>query len=63
MVTHRGYTAEQEKNHHVWIYDSSGVAVCHMSYTKKLSDEKLRQAIDEFLKLKEKLDTAKSREG
>ena len=56
MITHRGYTAEQERNHHVWISDSDGAAICHMAYTKKLSDEELRGAIDDFLNMMEQLD-------
>ncbi len=59
MITHRGYTAEQVSNHHVWVSDSSGNAICHMSYTKKLSDEELRLAIDNFLDMLDTLDTSK----
>ena len=48
-LEHRGYTIVQSpRNHHVMI-GKEGRSVYHASYTRQLTEEELRQAVDEYI--------------
>lgn len=48
-LEHRGYVIVQSpRNHHVMI-GKEGRSVYHASYTRQLTEEELRQAVDEYI--------------
>lgn len=52
-LEHRGYVIVQSpRNHHVMI-GKDGRTVYHASYTKQLTEEELRQAVDEYITVSE----------
>lgn len=54
-VAHRGYTAVQSpRNHHVMI-GKDGKMVYHAHYDKPLTEEELKERIDDYLELAERL--------
>lgn len=54
-VTHRGYTAVQSpRNNHIMI-GKDGKMVYHAHYDHALTEDGLRQRIDDYLALKERL--------
>lgn len=54
-LTHRGYTVVQSpRNHHVMI-GKDGKRVYHAQYDHPLTDDELKEAVDSFLVLAERL--------
>ena len=52
-LEHRGYVIVQSpRNHHVMI-GKEGRTVYHASYTTQLTEEELRQAVDEYITVSE----------
>ena len=53
-IEYKGYTISQAKNNHVMI-TKDNEAVFHSSMTKKLNEEQLKQQIDFYLLLIDKI--------
>ena len=53
-IEYKGYTISQAKNNHVMI-TKDNEAVFHSSMTKKLNEEELKQQIDFYLLLIDKI--------
>lgn len=61
-VTYKGYTAIQsDYNNHVMVFDHEGHAVCHASVMAKCSLLELKEHIDDYLKLLEKIKAKESK--
>ncbi len=49
QITHRGTTAVQdERNHHIMIFDESGAAAMHCTVERPLSENELKSTIDNY---------------
>lgn len=53
-ITYKGYTVSQAENNHIMI--TKGEEVFHAQCNKKLSEEGLKQQVENYIKLKELLD-------
>lgn len=50
-IEYKGYTAQQARNHHITILDQDGKIVSHIYCAQPLTEDELRDRIDEFLEI------------
>lgn len=52
MISYKGYEVGQASNHHIWI-SKDDRAVMHAQCDKKLTDDELKEMVDNYIELKE----------
>lgn len=56
-IKHGEYTAAQASNNHLYIY-KDGRLVLHAQFSKKMSEEELREKIDFYIEAEKRLRTS-----